>query len=186
MEPNQIKSQAFHPWHDFDTGKDSPAIVQAVIEIPQGSKCKYELDKPSGLLKLDRVLYSAVHYPANYGLIPRTYFVDDDPLDILIFASIPIASMCLIEARVVGLLKMVDGEIQDDKIIAVAHRDMAYNHVNDLSDLPDFVLSELRNFFEDYKKLEGKTVTIEGFEAHQPAFRCIAESQERYARKFAQ
>lgn len=173
-----------HPWHDLSPGKDAPQVVHAVIEIPQGNKSKYELDKSSGLLRLDRVLFSAVHYPANYGLIPQTYFTDHDPLDILVFASIPLVPMCLLEARVIGLMHMTDGEVVDDKIIAVAHRDAGYFHIQDITDLPAYCIAELKNFFEDYKKLEHKTVKVGDFLHKQAAYACIEQSIQRYVEKF--
>jgi inorganic pyrophosphatase len=184
MDKPNYKEHNFSPWHDIGPGNINSDIVNAIIEIPQGSKCKYELDKPSGLLKLDRILYSSIHYPANYGLVPQTYFTDDDPLDILVFASIPFVPMCLVEARVIGSLKMTDEKGRDDKVIAVAHRDMAYNHITALTQMPEFSLAELRNFFEDYKKLEGKAVDVLGFDNKDSALRCIQESITRYNRKF--
>ena len=186
MDQSFRKKHSFSPWHDLSPGDESPDIVNAIIEIPQGDKCKYELDKPSGLLKLDRVLYSAIHYPANYGLIPQTYFTDDDPLDILVFASIPFVPMCIVEARVIGMLNMSDEKGRDDKIIAVAHRDMAYNHITELEQLPEFSLAELSNFFEDYKKLEGKKVEVSGLDGREKALQCVRESVIRYHKKFRQ
>lgn len=173
-----------HPWHDLSPGPQCPKIVHAVIEIPQGSKSKYELDKPTGLLKLDRVLFSAVHYPANYGLIPQTYFTDQDPLDILVFASMPLTPLCLLEARVIGLMHMTDGNDVDDKIIAVAHHDAAFFHIQDIDELPAYTIAELKNFFEDYKKLENKIVKVGDFMNKEAAYTCILESVERYAQKF--
>ncbi len=186
MKQSDQKNHHFSPWHDIPVGEASPDIVNAVIEIPQGNKCKYELDKSSGLLKLDRVLYSAVHYPANYGLVPQTYFTDNDPLDILVFASIPLVPLCLLEARVIGLLNMSDEMGRDDKIIAVAHRDVAYNHIMDIEQLPEFSLAEIKNFFEDYKKLERKQVKVKEFEKRAVALQCIRESKRRYIEKFKQ
>ncbi|MBX5438634.1 MAG: inorganic diphosphatase [Thermoflavifilum sp.] len=159
-------------------------MVQCIIEIPQGSKSKYELDKPTGLLKLDRVLFSAVHYPANYGLIPQTYFTDNDPLDVLVLASMPLTPLCMLEARVIGLMHMTDGEDVDDKIIAVAHHDAAFFHIQDIHDLPAYAIAELKNFFEDYKKLEHKTVKVGDFLDKQAAYACIEESVKRYAEQF--
>ena len=124
----------YHPWHNVSPGKDIPQTVNGVIEIPKGSKGKYELDKASGLLRLDRVLYSSVHYPANYGFIPRTYCDDKDPLDILVIYSIDVAPLSLIESKVIGVMHMIDDDEQDDKIIAVANNDMAVNYINDISE----------------------------------------------------
>jgi inorganic pyrophosphatase len=185
MAAKNHRSVLFHPWHHITAGDQSPAIVNAIIEIPQGSKAKYELDKPSGLLRLDRVLFSAVHYPANYGFIPSTYFTDNDPLDILVFASLAFTPMCIVAARVIGLMHMVDGYDTDDKIIAVAHNDMAYHHVKDIDQLPEYALAELRNFFEDYKKLENKKVTVGEFKGLRDAYNCILESEMRYKQKFS-
>lgn len=144
---------AKNPWHFVSPGADAPQIVNAIIEIPTGSKAKYELDKESGLLKLDRVLFSAVHYPANYGFIPMTYCDDKDPLDILVICSVEVEPLCLIEAKVIGVMRMIDQGEGDDKIIAVAKNDKSINHVNDISDLPEHILQQIHRFFSDYKKL---------------------------------
>ena len=122
-----------------------------IIEIPKNVRAKYELDKESGMLILDRVLFASINYPANYGFIPRTY-CDDDPLDILVISQIDIVPMCLVGANVIGVMRMIDGDEMDDKIIAVATNDMSFNHVKDISDLPAHWLIELRSFFQDYKK----------------------------------
>lgn len=149
-----------HPWHEIPYGAKSPYIVNAIIEIPKGSRAKYEVDKDSGLLKLDRVLYSAVYYPANYGFIPQTYAGDNDPLDILVLSQIEIEPLCIVEAKVIGVLRMNDNNEIDDKIIAVANRDMSVAHINDISELPQYFLKELRNFFEEYSKLENNEVVV--------------------------
>jgi inorganic pyrophosphatase len=169
-----------HPWHCIETGKEAPAIVKAVIEIPRYSKGKYELDKNSGLLKLDRVLFSSVHYPANYGFIPQTYSDDHDPLDILVICSIDVYPMCIVEAKVIGVMEMVDEEEKDDKIIAVAKNDMSVNYINDLSELPPHTLVELKRFFEDYKKLEHKNVFVEQFLDKEKAFQIVQDSMKLY------
>ena len=147
-----------HPWHQVSPGDNIPEVVNAIIEIPKGSKAKYEIDKESGLLKLDRVLFSSVMYPANYGFIPQTYCDDKDPLDILVLCSIDVFPMSIIEAKVVGVMHMVDNGEQDDKIIAVAKNDMSVNYINDLNELPPHAMTEIVRFFKDYKKLEGKNV----------------------------
>lgn len=170
-----IKHQ-FNPWHYVHPGEEVPQIVKSIIEIPKGSKGKYELDKQSGMLKLDRVLYSSVHYPANYGFIPQTYCDDKDPLDILVICSIEVDPLCIIESKVIGVMRMVDNEEEDDKIIAVANNDMAVNYINDISELPPHTVVELRRFFEDYKKLEHKEVTVEEFLGKEDAYRIINEA----------
>ncbi len=169
-----------HPWHGVSIGKEAPGIVNCIIEIPKGSSGKYEIDKDSGLLELDRVLFSAVHYPANYGFIPRTYCDDHDPLDILVICSIDVFPMCIVEARVIGVMEMVDGDEKDEKIIAIARNDMSVNHIKELSQLPPHTLVELRRFFEDYKKLEHKNVSVERFLDKEAAYTVINESIERY------
>jgi len=173
-----------HPWHGVSTGDNVPEIVNAIIEIPKGSKAKYEIDKESGLLKLDRVLFSSVMYPANYGFIPQTYCDDKDPLDILVLCSIDVFPMSMIEAKVIGVMHMVDNGEQDDKIIAVAKNDMSVNYINDLNELPPHAMTEIVRFFKDYKKLEGKNVTIEHMLGKRYAYKVIAESLDLYQSTF--
>lgn len=173
-----------HAWHDVTIGEGSPEIVQGIIEIPKNSRAKYELDKDSGLLKLDRVLYSSINYPANYGFIPQTYCDDDDPLDIMVLSQIDIVPMCIVEAKVIGVMRMLDEGEMDDKIIAVAANDMSVNHLNDISELPPHMLLELRSFFEDYKKLEKKTVVVEDFQNREVALQVIEQSIVDYKKKF--
>lgn len=177
-------SQYFNPWHHVDYGDRIPEVVNAIIEIPLNSKAKYELDKKSGLLKLDRVLFSSVHYPANYGFIPRTLSDDGDPLDILVICSVEVDPLCLIEAKVIGLMTMVDNEEKDDKIIAVANNDISINHVDDLMHLPPHSTVQLQRFFEDYKKLEHKNVVVEKIVGKQEAFKVILDNIERYKNEF--
>ncbi|MFT2010766.1 inorganic diphosphatase [Pontibacter sp. 13R65] len=174
----------FNPWHDVRFGDEAPNVVSAIIEIPKGSKAKYELDKDSGMLKLDRVLFSSVHYPANYGFIPQTYCDDKDPLDILVICSIDVQPMCLIDAKVIGVMQMIDNNEEDDKIIAVANNDMSVRHINDISELPPHTLLELRRFFEDYKKLENKEVIVEQFLGREHAYGIINESISLYDATF--
>ena len=169
-----------HPWHYVEAGKDAPSIVNSLIEIPKGSKGKYEMDKNTGLLRLDRVLFSSVHYPANYGFIPQTYCDDHDPLDILVICSIDVYPMCIVEAKVIGAMEMVDGDERDDKIIAVAEHDMSVNYINDLSQLPPHTLVELKRFFEDYKMLEHKNVIVEQFMDKAKAYEIILEAMKLY------
>lgn len=170
----------YHPWHGVTPGKECPVYVNCVIEIPKGSKGKYEIDKRSGMLLLDRVLFSSVHYPANYGFIPQTLADDHDPMDVLVFCSIDVYQMCIIEAKVIGVMEMIDGTEKDEKIIAVARNDMSVNYINELSELPPHTLVELRRFFEDYKQLEHKNVTVEKFMDREKAYSVISESIDRY------
>jgi inorganic pyrophosphatase len=169
-----------HPWHGISPGKEVPLYVNCIIEIPKGSKGKYEIQKESGLLELNRVLFSAVHYPANYGFIPQTYCDDRDPLDVLVICSIDVYPMCVMEAKVIGAMLMIDNKEEDAKIIAVARNDMSVNHINDLSQMPPHTLLELTRFFEDYKKLENKDVRVEKFSDEKTAYSIINDSIERY------
>jgi inorganic pyrophosphatase len=151
-----------HPWHD--TPVDAATIAQSfpvIIEIPRGSTNKYELDKTTGLLRLDRVLYSAVHYPADYGFIPRTYCDDGDPLDVLVLGQEPVHPLTIVDARAIGVMRMRDEKGTDDKIVAVSVHDPAYAHYSHHDQLPPHVLRQMRRFFEDYKILEEKHVSIE-------------------------
>ena len=173
-----------NPWHKVPVGENAPEIVNGIIEIPQNTRAKYELDKETGLLKMDRVIYSSMYYPHNYGFIPQTYCDDNDPLDILVLSQISIVPMCLVEAKVIGVMRMLDGGEMDDKIIAVAHKDMSVKHYNDISELPEHFIKELRNFFEDYKKLENKTVEVEEFQNAQIAKDIIRRSIADYQAKF--
>ena len=174
----------FNPWHHVSFGENAPEFVNGIIEIPKNSRAKYELDKESGMLMLDRVLYSSINYPANYGFIPKTYCDDGDPLDILVLSQIDIVPMCLVEAKVIGVMRMMDGGEMDDKIIAVAANDMSVNHLNDISELPPHSLLELRSFFEDYKKLENKEVIVEDFQNRIVAMEVIRQSIVDYEENF--
>lgn len=169
-----------NPWHKVEPGNEAPQIVNSIIEIPKGSKAKYELDKKSGLIRLDRVLFSAVHYPANYGFIPQTFCEDNDPLDILVICSIDVDPLCIIETKVLGVMHMVDDEMKDDKIIGVAKNDIALNYINELSELPPHTMVELQRFFEDYKKLENKHVTVKNFLGKKEAYKIINDSRDMY------
>lgn len=165
-----------HAWHDVTAGEGAPDVVNAIIEIPKNNRAKYELDKESGLLILDRVLYSSVYYPANYGFIPQSYCDDDDPLDIIVLSQIEIVPMCIVRAKVIGVMQMIDNGDMDDKIIAVAHNDMSVNHINDIDELPPHFFKELRRFFEDYKLLENKEVVIENFQRREKAIEIVKQS----------
>jgi inorganic pyrophosphatase len=177
-------AQKFNAWHDVSRGENLPNEVNGIIEIPKGTRAKYELDKDSGLLKLDRVLYSSVYYPANYGFIPKSYCDDKDPLDILILSQIDVVPMCIVPAKVIGVMRMLDNGEADDKIIAVAAGDPSVNHINDISELPAHFISEMRNFFEDYKKLENKTVVVEEFLNRETAIEILQDSFRMYEEKF--
>ena len=173
-----------HPWHGIDPGKEVPAFVRCFVEIPKWSKGKYEIDKESGILKLDRVLFSSVHYPANYGFIPKTFCDDHDPLDILVICSIDVYPRCIIEAKVIGAMEMIDEKEKDAKIISVARHDMSVSYINELNELPPHTLVELKRFFEDYKKLENKNVIVEKFVDREKAYSIINESLKLYEEKF--
>jgi inorganic pyrophosphatase len=169
-----------HPWHGAHFGDNAPSAVNALIEIPQGSRSKYEVDKTTGLLKLDRVIYSSFQYPVNYGFIPQTLGLDGDPLDILVLCSQSIQSLCLVEANVIGNMQMIDNGQVDDKIIAVAAKDPSVNHISRMEDLPQHFLLELKNFFEQYKVLENKKVEIDNFQDQLISYRIINESINLY------
>lgn len=173
-----------HPWHGVETGRDKPDIVTAIIEVPKGAKTKYELDKLSGLLKVDRILYSAVHYPANYGFIPKTYCDDNDPLDILVLGQEAIVPLSIMRARPIGVMKMIDCGEADDKIIAIHEDDPEYNGFTDIAQLPPHILKMLQRFFEDYKVLEKKQVTIERFLGPDEAKKLIEDARDAYEQKF--
>lgn len=173
-----------HPWHTISPGEDIPSVVNAIIEIPKGSKAKYEIDKSSGLIKLDRVLFSSVMYPAHYGFIPQTYCDDKDPLDILVLCSVDVYPLTIIEAKVIGVMHMVDQGEQDDKIIAVAKNDMSVNYINDLAELPPHTMTEIVRFFKDYKSLEDKKVTIEHLLGKRYALKVIEEAIALYDTTF--
>jgi inorganic pyrophosphatase len=173
-----------HPWHGAHYGEKAPSTVTALIEIPQGSRSKYEVDKDTGLLKLDRVIYSSFHYPVNYGFIPQTLGKDNDPLDIVVLCSQAIQPLCIVEANVIGNMQMIDSGQMDDKIIAVAAHDPSVNHITRMEELPQHFLLEMRNFFEQYKVLENKKVEIDNFQDQLIAFRVINEAIEFYKETF--
>jgi inorganic pyrophosphatase len=170
-----------HAWHDITPGERLPDVFTAVIEIPTGSSIKYELDKATGLLKLDRILYSAVYYPANYGFIPQTLAEDDDPLDVLVLCQESVAPLTLVSARAIGLMTMIDSGKKDHKILAVAVDDPEYNGFREASELPAHRLATLRRFFQDYKTLEGKSVEVDDFQAAATARPIIEDALERYS-----
>ncbi|XP_047338068.1 soluble inorganic pyrophosphatase 1-like [Impatiens glandulifera] len=175
------RSVAAHPWHDLEIGPGAPQVVNCVIEIPKGSKVKYELDKKTGLIKVDRVLYSSVVYPHNYGFIPRTLCEDNDPLDCLVLMQEPVQPGCFLRARAIGLMPMIDQGEKDDKIIAVCADDPEYRHYTDISQLAPHRLAEIRRFFEDYKKNENKEVAVDDFLPSTTAHEAIQYSMDLYA-----
>jgi inorganic pyrophosphatase len=170
-----------HPWHDVTPGEHLPSEFSALVEIPMGSSVKYELDKKTGLLRLDRVLYSAVYYPANYGFIPQTYAEDDDPLDVMVLCQEPLAPLTLVHSRVIGLMTMIDGGKKDHKVLAVAVDDPEFNSFRDAAELPPHRLMMLRRFFQDYKLLEGKSVEVDEIQPAATAMPIIEESLQRYS-----
>jgi inorganic pyrophosphatase len=175
-----------HPWHEVPLSDDPAAWFPAFIEIPMGSKVKYELDKATGLLRVDRVLYSAVHYPANYGFVPRTYCPDGDPIDVLVLGQEAVAPAVLVRARAIGVMRMRDEKGEDDKLIAVHVDDPDNAGFHDVRDLPEHRLRQLQRFFLDYKVLEGKEVEVDaplGADAALPILReAIADYTKNEAR----
>jgi inorganic pyrophosphatase len=172
-----------HPWHDSYVDETTiTTAFPAVIEIPKGSTNKYELDKETGLLRLDRVLYSAVYYPADYGFIPRTYCDDGDPLDVLVLGQEPVYPLTIVESRAIGVMRMRDEKGVDDKILAVSVRDPAYTDYKDKAQLPGHVLRQVRRFFEDYKVLEHKQVIVEDLLGPEAAISIITDALDMYRR----
>ena len=169
-----------HAWHDINPGEHVPKEFYAVIEIPLGSNVKYELDKPSGLIKVDRVLYSAVYYPANYGFIPQTFAEDDDPLDVLVLCQESVVPLTLMHARAVGLMSMIDSGKKDHKIIAVATADPEFNAYREIAEIPAHRLEMIRRFFLDYKRLEGKEVEVDKVQPAHTAYPVIDDALRRY------
>lgn len=171
-------------WHDIREDRIQKDGFVAVIEITKGGKNKYELDKETGMLKLDRVLYTATHYPANYGFIPRTYADDKDPLDVLVLCQENIASLALVECYPIGVIKMIDGGEHDEKIIAVANKDPFLNCYHDITEIPNHISAEIMHFFEVYKQLEGKQTMVEKILGREEAEKIIEECIENYKQKF--
>jgi inorganic pyrophosphatase len=170
-----------HSWHDISPGENLPREFYSVIEIPFGSSVKYELDKQSGLIKLDRVLYSAVYYPANYGFIPQTLAEDDDPLDVLVLCQEAVVPLTLMQARAIGLMTMIDSGKKDHKVIAVATHDPEFNSYTEAGEMPEHRLSMLRRFFLDYKQLEGKAVEVDEIQPSAQALPVIEDALARYS-----
>ena len=175
-----------HPWHDLPFGADAPEVVTAFIEVPKDSMMKYELDKDSGFIKLDRVLYSAVHYPGDYGFIPQTLSEDGDPIDVLIISTLPVVPGVIVRARPIGMLEMFDEEERDEKIIAVHANDPRFDRYQDISDMSDHVIIEIKHFFETYKELQGKKVMIKSIQGKAAAQQEILNSIEAYKKSFVE
>ncbi len=171
-------------WHDIDPGRITPLEFIAVIEISKGGKNKYELDKQTGMLMLDRVLYTSTHYPANYGFIPRTYADDNDPLDVLVLCQEAILPLTLVKCRPIGMITMVDGESADEKIIAVPVDDPSMAEYTDISQLPQHTFSEISHFFEVYKSLEGKVTAVKSTAGRENARQVIQSAISSYAGHF--
>ena len=172
-------------WHDIPVEEVNPSNFSAVIEIPKGSSCKYELDKKTGMLRLDRVLYTATHYPANYGFIPRTYADDGDPLDVLVLCSEPIFPMTLVQVYPIGAMRMIDGGKQDDKIIALPFSDPTYKNVKSIHELPSHIFDEIMHFFKVYKQLENKKTAVKSLYDKDKAIEIIQKAIDDYNEIFA-
>ena len=175
-----------NPWKDIDTSRVTPEEFIAYIEIEKGSKNKYELDKDTGLLRLDRILSTSTQYPHNYGFIPKTYAEDNDPLDVLLITSEPIVPMTLVRGRPIGMIDMIDQGLRDAKILAVCPDDPFYKDYTDIKELPDHIVQEITYFFETYKVLEGKQTRVPGLRDKEEALKVIQEAIENYRLKFGE
>jgi inorganic pyrophosphatase len=177
-----------HTWHDLpftrEDNLENPETLNCVIEIPEKTKAKYEIDKETGMLMLDRVLSSPMHYPYNYGFIPQTLCDDGDALDAIVFTQVTLQPLCMLNIKPIGVMHMIDGGEADDKILAVASDDPHYRHINDISELPTHILNEIETFFSDYKKLEKKSVQISGFKDSKTARKIVQQSIVDYKAKF--
>ena len=171
-------------WHDISPKRIKNNDFYSVIEITKGSKTKYELDKETGFIKLDRILYTSTHYPANYGLIPRTYAADGDQLDVLVICSEPIHPLALVRCYPIGMITMKDNNADDDKIIAIPFDDPTYNEYNDISELPRHVMEEMSHFFSVYKALENKQTVIDEVKNRDEAIRVVQEAIDSYIELF--
>lgn len=174
-----------HPWHEAEPyWNKEESTVRGLIEISKSSKAKYEVDKSTGLLRLDRVVFAAFVYPINYGFIPQSLGDDDDPLDILVLSEVSIQPMCLVDTKVIGFMEMIDQGQHDEKIIAVANGDMSVSHIQSIEELPDNFKSELKHFFQNYKVLMNKEVVVEQFRGRREAAEIIEKSFDNYRKKF--
>lgn len=171
-------------WHELEPGPNHPEVIYVIIEISKGSRNKYEYDEELGVIKLDRVLYSSLHYPGDYGLIPRTFYGDGDPLDVLVMTNQPTFPGCIIEARPIGLFRMLDRGLSDDKVLAVPASDPLFDGYQDIEDIPPHFLLEVAHFFEVYKDLEGKRVRTMGWEGVDAAKAQIEQAIDLYRHKF--
>ncbi|HEU4699940.1 MAG TPA: inorganic diphosphatase [Gemmatimonadales bacterium] len=184
MSVPHLMRHHLHPWHDIPVGPSAPEIVSAVIEIPANERNKYELDKELGIYRLDRVLHSAVHYPGDYGFLPRTLGDDGDPLDVLVLMTIPVFTGCLVDCRPIGLFHLIDRGKGDEKVLAVPVSDPYSDGINDLGDVPPHALKEIEHFFQVYKDLEGTRTVTKGFEGAAAARHAILQAMENYEQKF--
>lgn len=171
-------------WHEVPVGNGAPKIVNAIIEIPKDSQLKYELDKDTGLLRLDRVLYSAVHYPGDYGFVPRTLWEDGDPLDIIILSGRPVYPLTLVSVRILGVLRMIDNGEKDDKLIGVYDKDPRFSEFKSIKDIPKHTVAELKHFFETYKHLQNKKCKILEILDKETAYEDIKKAKEMYGKKY--
>ncbi len=171
-------------WHELPPGPDAPEVIYALVEIPKGSRNKYEYHKLAGIIKLDRVLYSSLHYPGDYGLIPRTYYEDGDPLDVLVMINEPTFPGCIIEARPIGVFQMMDKGLPDDKILAVPSTDPIFDGYTDISDIPPHFLREVAHFFKVYKDLEGEHTELIGWDSALAAKERIRHAIQLYHTQF--
>ena len=181
--PRAIPSRGLHPWHDLPTGPKPPEVVNAIIEIPTRERNKYELDKEFGIFRLDRVLASAVHYPGDYGFLPRTLGDDGDPLDVLVITTIPVFTGCLVECRPIGLFHLIDRGKADEKVLAVPVSDPFAEDIHGLDDIPQHSLKEIEHFFQVYKDLEGVTTRTRGFEGAAEAREAITSAMALYKKR---
>ena len=174
-----------NPWHDFNPARIQPESFTVIIEIPKGSKKKYELDKETGLIRLDRILFTSTHYPMNYGFVPRTLADDEDPLDVLVLRSEALDPLTEVDSCPIGVVEMIDNDRVDEEIIAISFRDPTYNNFHDLSDLPQHTVSEVSHFFDVYKALEHSKTSVTETKGREEAIRIVAQAIQRYREVFA-